>query len=102
MSSGRAVLGRIDCPTCGETHGMKVTHDKNGEPFGHCLGCAQQLRIGGNPRRVAAFTARYPWAKGGDVPPAPAPAPVVPKTPPPPTKPKATANPFEFLMGGRA
>ena len=47
------VLGHIDCPTCGTAHGMRVTLDKNGDPFAFCEAeCNQQLRIGGNARRV--------------------------------------------------
>lgn len=59
----RAILGHIDCPTCGTAGGMRVTHDKNGEPFGYCEAeCGQQLRVGGDRRRVAAFVARHAWA----------------------------------------
>lgn len=59
----REVLGHIDCPTCGHPKGMRITHDKNGEPFGFSEACCnQQLRVGGEKRRVAAFVARYPWA----------------------------------------
>lgn len=59
------VLGHIDCPTCGTAKGMRITHDKNGEPFGYCeANCNQQMRIGGDKRRVSAFTARHPWAAG--------------------------------------
>lgn len=61
----REILGHIDCPTCGTKAGMRITHDKNGEPFGYCeAGCNQQMRIGGDKRRVSAFVARYPWAAG--------------------------------------
>lgn len=60
------VLGHIDCPTCGTVRGMRITHDKNGHPFGYCEAeCSQQLRIGGDMRRVRKFIARYPWAAGG-------------------------------------
>lgn len=117
--SEKTTLGHIDCPTCGTKGGMRITHDKNGEPFGYCEdGCMQQMRIGGKPRRVAAFVARYPWAAGkalAPVPakpvtvpestPAPAPAkPVTVKAKPPapapapvPAKPKS-ANPFDYLL----
>jgi hypothetical protein len=44
---------------------MRITHDKNGDPFGFCeSNCNQQLRVGGDKRRVALFLARYPWAGG--------------------------------------
>lgn len=59
----RKTLGHIDCPSCGTKGGMRITHDKNGEPFGFCEAeCNQQMRIGGSVRRVALFVARYPWA----------------------------------------
>lgn len=68
----KAVLGHIDCPSCGTAHGMRITMDKNGEPFGFCEAeCGQQLRVGGDKRRVKAFVARYPWAAGEAVPDAP-------------------------------
>lgn len=63
MGQEKIVLGYVDCPACGTVGGMRVTHDKNGEPFGFCeANCNQQLRIGGSPRRVALFVGRYPWA----------------------------------------
>lgn len=56
-------MGYIDCPTCGQTKAMRITHDKNGEPFGYCeTECSQQLRIGGNANRVKLFIERYPFA----------------------------------------
>lgn len=59
----RKTLGHIDCPSCGTAGGMRITHDKNGEPFGFCdVECNQQMRIGGSARRVALFVKRYPWA----------------------------------------
>lgn len=59
----KTILGHIDCPTCGAAGGMRITHDKNQEPFGYCeAGCGQQLRIGGNPARVRMFVARHPFA----------------------------------------
>jgi hypothetical protein len=97
------VLGHIDCPSCRTAKGMRITHDKNGDPFGYCEArCSQQLRIGGDKSRVRDFVALYPWA--GPVTgtgPAPAPAPVsapapapvaAPAEPPaaPPPKPKPT------------
>lgn len=63
----REILGHIKCPVC--DHEMRITPDKNGEPFGYCeVGCNLQLRIGGNAYRVGKFIARYPWAKPGAVP----------------------------------
>lgn len=106
----REVLGHIDCPACGTKEGMRVTPDKNGEPFGYCeANCSAQLRIGGDRRRVAAFVARYPWAKPPAVPvtppaPAPASAPTKPAakakpepTPAPAPAPKKPASPFDIL-----
>lgn len=91
----KVVFGHIDCPSCGTKDGMRITHDKNGEPFGFCeANCNQQLRIGGDRRRVAAFVARFPWAAGpvtvsGLAAPAPEPVPVpVTETKPAP-KPRA-------------
>lgn len=69
MAKEKDVLGYIDCPSCGTSDGMRITHDKNAEPFGFCEAeCNQQLRIGGSPRRVALFVKRYPWAAGVPVP----------------------------------
>lgn len=52
---------------------MRITLDKNGHPFGFCEAeCGQQLRVGGDKRRVKAFVARYPWAAGEAVQDAPA------------------------------
>lgn len=74
-------LGHIDCPACGQAKGVRVTADKNGEPFGFCANhCGLQLRIGGNAARVAAFVRRYPWA--GQAQPAAAPAPAAAAAPP--------------------
>lgn len=109
--TSKAVLGHIDCPTCGTKAGMRVTHDKNGEPFGYCeANCSQQLRIGGDKRRVRDFVALYPWAAapGEPVPaPKPAAAPVTVTAPKaaakpapvtPPAKPKPAAGVFDFLL----
>lgn len=66
----REILGHIDCPACGTKGGMRITHDKNGEPFGFCEAeCNQQMRVGGSARRVALFLKMYPWA--GDKKPVP-------------------------------
>lgn len=44
---------------------MRITLDKNGDPFGYCEAeCNQQMRIGGDKRRVQKFVSRYPWAAG--------------------------------------
>lgn len=85
----REILGHIDCPACGTKAGMRISPDKNGEPFGYCEAtCSAQLRIGGDKARVAAFVARYPWAK----PPAAAPV-TTPGTVPAPAKPAAKPKP---------
>ncbi|MEH0165583.1 hypothetical protein [Roseateles microcysteis] len=81
---------------------MRITHDRNGEPFGYCeANCDQQMRIGGKKHRVAAFLARYPWAAGkAAAPTVTAPAPVQQPAPKPaPVKPAAPApyDPFAFL-----
>lgn len=69
MTNEKKVLGHIDCPSCGTVGGMRITLDKNGDPFGFCeANCDQQLRIGGNARRVRAFLERFPWASGETVP----------------------------------
>lgn len=103
------ILGHIDCPTCGTAKGMRITHDKNGDPFGYCEAeCNQQMRIGGDKRRVRSFLARYTWAAGAapvtDT--APAPAPAKAAAPEPAKQPTpAPRNPFDdavkFLSGGR-
>lgn len=114
MQKNRDIRGHIDCPTCGAPKGMRITPDKNGEPFGFCeANCGQQLRIGGDKRRVRDFVARHPWAgtvteaQGAPTPAAkPAPNPVTvteakqapnPVTPPKPKKP-AAAGVFDFLL----
>lgn len=108
----REILGHIDCPTCGTANGMRITHDKNGEPFGYCdAECNQQMRIGGDARRVKKFLARYPWAAGAapvsDTGPAPAPEatpkPAPAQAPAPKAKPKsAFEDAVKFLSGARA
>lgn len=63
--ASKEILGHIDCPTCGTAKGMRITSDKNGDPFGYCeAGCSQQMRVGGDKYRVQKFIARYPWAAG--------------------------------------
>lgn len=108
MAKDREILGHIDCPTCGTAKGMRITHDKNGDPFGYCEAeCNQQMRIGGDKRRVKSFLARYPWAAGAapvtDT--APAPAKAEPEPAPAPTPKPAPRNAFDdavkFLSGGR-
>lgn len=106
----REALGHIDCPACGTKAGMRITPDKNGEPFGYCeANCSAQLRIGGDRRRVQAFVARYPWAMPPAAPvtapapaPGPAPAPAKPKAatapaPAPATAKPKPASPFDIL-----
>lgn len=103
MSENR-VKGHIDCPTCGTKGAMRITHDKNGDPFGFCeAGCNQQMRIGGSAHRVAKFVQRFPWAaKPEAAAPAPAPAaPVAAKPAPPKPAPKrSSAGFFDSLLGG--
>lgn len=105
MSAAREVLGHIDCPSCGTAKGMRITHDKNGEPFGYCEAeCSQQLRIGGDLRRVRKFVARYPWAaKPGTDTGGPSAAAPVTETKPAPkpvtvTAPKAPAKPVPVTV----
>lgn len=63
----KKIFGHIDCPTCGTAKGMRITHDKNGHPFGYCEAeCNQQMRIGGDARRVRKFLERFPWAAGAE------------------------------------
>lgn len=85
------ILGYIDCPTCGTDHGMRITRDKNGHPFGWCeKSCGQQLRVGPDPRRVRDFFKLYPQlTERADVPPVP--AAVVPPAPPAPPPKKRSA-----------
>jgi hypothetical protein len=60
MAKGE-VLGFIDCPHCGLKDGMRITEDKNGEPFGFCEAeCDGQLRVGGKARRVEKFYTKHP------------------------------------------
>ncbi|HEY6093811.1 MAG TPA: hypothetical protein VIU93_02550, partial [Gallionellaceae bacterium] len=51
---------------------MRITKDKNGQPFGYCEAeCDAQLRIGGKVRRVEKFLALYPHLRREpDAPPA--------------------------------
>lgn len=107
----KTVLGHIDCPTCGTAKGMRITHDKNGDPFGYCEAeCNQQMRIGGDKRRVSAFLARYPWAAGADPvtdtgeKPAPAPQakPVPAPAPAKPAKPRSAFDDALAMLGGRS
>jgi hypothetical protein len=100
------VLGMIDCPHCGLKGGMRITEDKNGQPFGFCEAeCDGQLRVGGKPRRVEMFYKLHPHLKkkgespaatAGAVPVAPAkPADATATAPAAPAKPKRAA----FDMG---
>jgi len=60
----KEILGHINCPHCGYENGMRITVDKSGAPFGYCeADCNGQMRIGGNPGRVAKFYAKYPNIK---------------------------------------
>ncbi len=109
----KIILGHIDCPTCGTAKGLRITHDKNGDPFGFCEAtCNQQIRIGGDKRRVAAFLARHPWAAPAaaaapvtDTAPAAPPSKAKPAAPPVPVPAparKPIANPFDFLLNPKA
>lgn len=107
--SDKPTLGYIDCPTCGTVGGVRITHDKNGHPFGFCTAeCRQQLRIGPDADRVAKFVKRYPWAAGGApaVEPVPAPvtaaAPAAAPVPAPARKRSGLADAMHFLAGGAA
>jgi hypothetical protein len=96
----REILGHIDCPSCGTAKGMRITHDKNGEPFGYCEAeCGQQLRVGGDRYRVKAFLARFPWA--AKTAPAPAePVTVEVKEPAPaPAKPRSAFDDALKILG---
>lgn len=60
MATGE-ILGHVDCPVCGYNKGMRITADKNGEPFGFCeANCDAQLRVGGKSRRVELFYKHHP------------------------------------------
>jgi hypothetical protein len=111
-------LGHIDCPTCGTHKGMRITHDKNGDPFGYCeVTCSQQMRIGGEKSRVRRFIERFPWAASPvtvtppepapaqKAKPVPAPAPVPEITPVKTPAPSAISNmaaALQFLKGNPA
>ena len=61
MANDKTIFGRIDCPCCKTAGGVRITKDKNGQPFGFCdAKCGQQLRIGGDAYRVAEFERAYP------------------------------------------
>jgi len=61
MANDKTIYGRIDCPICKTKDGVRITKDKNGEPFGFCdAKCEQQLRIGGKGYRVGEFARAYP------------------------------------------
>lgn len=103
----KRVLGYIDCPTCRTEGGMRITHDKNGHPFGFCTArCRQQLRVGPDADRVADFVANYPFATAKPAAaPAPAPAPAVVAAPAPAPaarKRSGLADALQFLGGGAA
>lgn len=111
-------LGHIDCPYCAAPKMMRITHDKNGKPFGHCEDCTGQLRVGGHSYREKKFIERYPFSgqKAPEMPvtvtepkPVEKPAAValvapvsVPEAPKEQTRKKASfADALDFL-GGRA
>ena len=61
MANEKTIHGRIDCPCCRTKDGVRVTADKNGQPFGFCdANCGLQLRIGGDAWRVTQFKRQHP------------------------------------------
>lgn len=54
------ILGFIACMVCKSPNSVRVSPDKNGEPFGYCEACKMQYRIGGNPNRVNQFKESHP------------------------------------------
>jgi len=61
MASDKTIYGHINCPSCGTVGGVRITKDKNGEPFGFCEAkCEVQIRFGGKPYRVNEFKRNYP------------------------------------------
>lgn len=99
--SDKKVLGYIDCPTCGTAGGMRVTHDKNGHPFGFCTAtCRQQLRVGPDRDRVALFEQRHGFAAASAPAVQPAAAPVPAPVPEPARKRSGFADAVAFLGGG--
>ncbi len=59
----KEILGRMSCPCCGFADGVRVTPDRNNQPFGFCEECGFQMRIGGSLPRVRAFYKRHPQVK---------------------------------------
>lgn len=107
-------LGHIDCPHCFASNTMRITHDRNGKPFGHCDDCNGQLRVGGNSYREKKFIERYPFAgqKAPEIPVTvtepkpeekpPAVAPVEPvSVPVQPRKKASFADALQMLGGGK-
>lgn len=61
MANDKTIYGRIDCPCCKTKDGVRITKDKNGEPFGFCdAKCEVQIRLGGKAYRVGEFAKAYP------------------------------------------
>lgn len=61
MANDKTIYGRIDCPCCKTKDGVRITKDKNGEPFGFCdAKCEVQIRLGGKAYRVGEFARAYP------------------------------------------
>ncbi|MDD2932757.1 MAG: hypothetical protein PHO76_02620 [Methylotenera sp.] len=61
MANDKTIYGRIDCPCCKTKDGVRITKDKNGEPFGFCdAKCEVQIRLGGKAYRVGEFKKAYP------------------------------------------
>lgn len=105
----KTVMGHMDCICCGGKGTVRVTRDKNGEPFGFCENdaCFMQYRIGGRPARVATFRKRFPWAAGtqeaATAPAAqPVAAPVTAPVPKPAAPKRGGAGVFDALLGAGA
>jgi hypothetical protein len=61
MANDKTIYGRIDCPCCRTKEGVRITKDKNGDPFGYCdAKCEVQIRLGGKAFRVGEFAKAYP------------------------------------------
>lgn len=61
MAEEKIIYGRITCPHCHFVDGMRITADKNGQPFGFCdANCRGQLKIGGDAFRVNKFYQAHP------------------------------------------
>ena len=93
-------LGHIDCPTCNMQNSMAIKLDKNGQAFGFCEDCAQQLFTRNDFKSKKLLARMRPVAAPAAPEPQPAPPPAAPEgagaakpaAPAPiPTKPEKTA-----------